>query len=223
MTTTAEPALSVPSARRQPVALCVLVAVTVVVGWVSYRHWLMSRLESRILRWDVIIERWWLVNLVTALLLCVPYALVLLVWGRTSGRRAAGALVAVGAGVYLWVVYEVFSHYVWNDGPAGQASSEAYARVTLLGVAVLVPLAWGVARRHGRAWLAGLLVSPAVAAGLYQLQLDSPWWRRHVTRDAHSYHWTIQALVYVGPFVLGALACWWVEAVTSRRTPGTVS
>jgi len=204
--------------RPLPVAGSALAAVVVVVGWVAYRHWAFPHLVAQVVGWAFVADRGWLVNLVEAMLLCVPYAIALLVTARSPGRGSAAALLALATGTYLWGLYQLFSTYVWDDGRAGPTSIRVYTWAELLVVAVLVPLAWGVARRRGRAWVAGLVVAPVVAAVLRELQLHWVWWREHVALDLHSYHWTVVAMLYVAPFVLGALACWLVEVAT-RRTP----
>jgi hypothetical protein len=216
MTTASDTVQLEPSVRRPSSAVAVVGATVIVVGWVLYRHYAFPHLEQRVFEWDGLFRQWWAVNLTFALLLAVPYAVALLVWAR-PGRRVAAALVAVGAGVYFWGIYEVFSNYVWAHLSSSQAASQTYAWVSQLGVALLVTLAWCVARRRGRAWIAGLAVALAVSAALYLLQLHSVWWRTHVILDRHSYSWVVIAAVYVAPFVAGALACWALERRT--RTP----
>jgi hypothetical protein len=193
-----------PTTRRaRPDLVAVLVAVAVVVGWVLYRHYLYPHLLERALRREVIIDRFWLVNLVQAMLLCLPYALALLLWGRGLGRGAGAAAVAVGTGLFMWGWNQVFSRYVWDSLPPSHTSVRVFTWGYLLVVATLVPLAWGVARRRGRAWVGGLLVAPVVAAALRELGLRWDWWQARVDQ-----HWQLQAVVYVAPFVLAALACW---------------
>lgn len=203
--------------RREPALLCVLVGAAVVVGWVLYRHYAFPHVTDRVLRWNVFGGRLWLLNLVQALLLCAPYALVLLLWGRGLGRAAAGAVVALSAGVYLWALDEVFQNDVWRSGSASTTSVRVFDWADLLGIAVLVPLAWGVARRE-RAWFVGLVVGPVAAAVVRELQLRWTWWQVNVEYARQSGSWVLQAVTYVGPFVLAVLACWALEA-RSRRTP----
>jgi ABC-type sulfate transport system permease component len=81
-----------------------------------------------------------------------------------------------------------------------------------------VPLAWGAARRTGRAWLAGLVVGPIVAALLREMQQRWEWWNDHVTFSAYSWSWILQAVAFVAPFVLAVLACWALEARTTSPT-----
>jgi hypothetical protein len=194
-----------PTTRaRLPAALCVAVGAAVAVGWVLYRHYAFPHVLERVLSRQVVIDRFWLVNLVQAMLLCLPYALVLLLWGRGLARAAAGATIAVVTGVFAWGWSQVFLTYVWDrNASAGHTSVQVFDWGYLLVIATLVPLAWGVARRRGRTWLPGLLVAPVVATVLRELGLRWTWWESQV-----SAHWQLQAVVYVAPFVLAALACW---------------
>jgi len=201
--------LATPTAatrQRQPVVLCVLVAAAVVVGWVLYRHYAYPHLLERVLRREVVTNRFWLVNLVQAMLLCLPYALALLLWGRGLLRATTGAAVAVATGLFVWGWNQVFANYVWDHRPLSHTSLRVFDWGFLLVVATLVPLAWGLARRRGRSWAGGLVVAPLAAAALRELQLRWAWWEHRVIE-----HWQLQAVVYVAPFVLAALACWAVE------------
>jgi hypothetical protein len=208
-----------PTARRQPVALCVLVGAAVAVGWVLWRHYALADVTRRIIRLAAIGDRFWAVTLVFALLFCVPYALALLLWGRGLARASAGATVALVIGLFVWGWDRVFQSYVWHSEPATSAISlRVYVWGSLLVTAVLVPLAWGVARRSGRAWLLGLLVGPIVAAALRELQLRWAWWADRATGLGHHAFWPLQAVVFVAPFVVAVLTCWAIEA-RGRRTP----
>ena len=69
---------------------------------------------------------------------------------------------------------------------------------------ILAALAWGVARRRGRAWVPGVLVAGALAVPLRYVDVDG------VVSIA------IASMIYafvlhVVPVVLGGLACWWLE------------
>jgi hypothetical protein len=194
-------------------ALCVVVAAAVVVGWVLYRHYAYPHLLERVVRREVVINRFWLVNLVQALLLCLPYALALLLWGRGLPRGTTAAAVAVATGLFAWGWTQVFADYVWDHGPPSQPSLRIFVWGSLLVVATLVPLAWGLARRRGRAWIGGLLLAPLVAAALRELELRWTWWQHRVSE-----HWELQAVVYVAPFVLAALACWAIEQRSEMKS-----
>jgi hypothetical protein len=218
MTTTEDAVFFAPSARRQPVALCALVGVAVTVGWVLYRHYWAHHVYERIWRWPGIDGHLWAYSLVLALTLCVPYAVALLLWGRGLTRSTSGALIAGAAGLYIWGQDRVFQDLVWDEQSASQTSLRLYVWTYLLVVAVLVPLAWGVARRSGRGWLLGLVVGPVVATVLRELQLRWAWWHDHVLATGPGYHWQYEALVFVAPFVLAVLAGWALET-RSRRPP----
>ena len=62
VTTVSESARPTTDPPRQPLALCVLVAVGVVVGWLAYDRWVLPRLHARLLDWSVVLERGWLVS-----------------------------------------------------------------------------------------------------------------------------------------------------------------
>jgi hypothetical protein len=205
------------TARRPSAAVCVLVGAIVVVGWVLYRHYAFPHVAERIDRWGGI-GRFWIVDLVAALLLSVPYAVALLLWGRGTARAIAGATTALVAGLYLWGLDQVFTHVA---SPAGFSSAtwlRVYTWANVLGAAALVPLAWSLARRTRRGWVPGILVGPVVAAILHEMQVHSGWWAQHVASFQHQWSWVLQAVVYVAPFVLAVLACWALEA-RGRRTP----
>jgi hypothetical protein len=218
MTTTEDAASFTPSVRRQPVLLCLAVGAAVAAGWVAYRHYWSQDVDDRILRGSWFFDHFWAVTLVYVLVLCVPYALVLLLWGRGLRGAAAAAGVALATGVLFWAIDRVFQSYVWGSGPASRSSLRAYLWSELLVPALLVPLAWGLARRRGHAWWPGVLVGPVVAAVLRELQLRWSWWQERVTGPGHHYHWQLQAAVFVAPFVLAVLACWALEA-RSRPSP----
>jgi len=213
------------AARDQSVGLCVAVAAAVVLGWVLYRHYVFVHASERVFGWPAL-SRWlWLAELVQALLVSSPYALALLLWGRDLARGLGGAAVALGAGVYVAALDYAFQTYV--SGHNGEALSNTTLRVydwaIVLGEAVLVPLAWGVARRRGRrAWALGLVVGPVVAAVLHELQLHSTWWQLHVVFTQGAGAWMLLAVVYVVPFVAAALTCWAIgsrHGVVRPRTP----
>jgi hypothetical protein len=208
--------------RRQSTGLCILVGAVVVAGWVLYRHYLFPHVSERVFRWREL-GRWlWLAELVQSLLLTVPYALALLLWGRDLARSLRGAALALVSGVYVAGLDYVFERYVFGlDGHGFDATSErVYEWLNLLGVALLVPLAWGVARRNGRAWVAGLVVGPVVAGLLRELQQHWRWWQSNVAFSQHHWSWVLQAVVFVAPLVLAVLACCAIDR-GSRPSPET--
>jgi hypothetical protein len=194
------------------VAVDIAVGTVVVVGWVCYRHWGFAPVVTRAVEPTFVSARWWLVNLVASLFLCLPYALALLVWGRGLSGRATGAVVALAAGGYVWAWDQVFQNYVWGSGPATGTSLRVYEWGYLLGVAALVPLAWGLARRMGPGWVLGVAVGPLLAGVLRELQLHWTWWQDRVSRIGPHDHWQAEAAVFAAPLVLAVLTCWAIEA-----------
>ena len=176
---------------------------------------------GRVFRWHLLGRSLWVAELVQALLLCVPFVLALVLWGRDLARGVGAAAVAVVAAAYVATLNYVFERYVFGQGDGfTRTSLRVFEWLSLLVVALLVPLAWGVARRAGRLWVVGLVVGPVAAALLHELELRSAWWQQRVTPIDPGYHWVYDAAVYVAPFVLAALACWTIEA-RSRRIPGS--
>lgn len=221
--TTPQDTLSGPRRPSSPAALSILVGAAVVVGWVLYRHYAYPHVGDRVFRWRELGRSMWVAELVAGLLLCIPYGLVLLMWGRTLARSLGGAGVAVATALYLATAQWGFERFVFerNGGDFSASLAHTYQWVILLGPALLVPLAWGIARRSGTAWLIGLVAGPAVAAILHELELHNDWWNQHVVFDEHAYHWVLQAAVFVAPFVAGALACWAIDAHGTRPEIGT--
>jgi hypothetical protein len=218
MTTTEDSVALTSPARPQPVLLCVGVGSAVVVGWVLYRHYWSDDIWQRLAQGNWYGERLWAVALLSVLVLSVPYAVALLLWGRGITRALSGAAVALGAGLFLWGWDEIFANYVWDPPLPGTTSVQVYEWGGVLVVAALVPLAWGLARRSGWGWLPGVLVGPLVAAILRELTLRWTWWGERVSGRGVGYHWQLEAVVFTAPFVLAALACWAIEA-RGRRTP----
>ncbi|MGC4109715.1 MAG: hypothetical protein QM747_04680 [Nocardioides sp.] len=221
MTTSVAETLSSPTRdRRQPLALCALVAVGAVVGWLAYFRWGLPHLETRVYRWELVADHFGLLNLATALLLFAPYAAFLLVWGLTAVRRVGAALVALAAAGYMWGLYEVFDSVVWNSPTGGSnRSGVVYVWLNILVLPTLVALAWGVARRHGRVWPAGLVLAPMGAAVIRELGLHSTWWHTHVHFQGEWYSWLLAELEIVGPGVLAAVVCWLLDRPQWGRPP----
>ena len=202
---------------RQPLGVCVAVAVAVVVGWLAYDHWILLRLDAHLTSLGFVVERLWLVNLSFVLLGYLPFVVALALWGRTPARRGAGALIALVTAGYVWGLYEVFLTYVWGE-PASAASVRLYTWAGLLVAPTLCALAWGVARRWGRRWVLGLVVAPLVAVLLRELSLRWDWWRTHLLVPRED-HWLANELVTVLPIIAAALVCWWIDAAELRRAP----
>ncbi len=123
--------------------------------------------------------------LVVDMLPVLPLALVVLGVARTLPRGVLACLIVLASGL--------LGHEL--------VGSWGVASVLTLGAA----LAWGVARRYGRWWWAGLVLAPALA--LLVRWVDPNPFLDHVAVWA-----SFRALVlHVVPAVLAGLACWALE------------
>jgi hypothetical protein len=121
----------------------------------------------------------------------VPLALVVLGVGRTVLRGSAACLVVV--------VVALLTHEL--------TGSWQLTALLPLGAA----LAWGVARRDGRWWVAGLVVAPLVA-------LLIRWMDPNPFADDVALWASLRALVlHVVPAILSGLTCWALEWWEQRR------
>ena len=107
-------------------------------------------------------------NLVVTVLPAVPLALVVLFWARSRSLGVLAALVALES-AQCWSTYVASCSCGWWS-PATVDAADRMVSVTQWAVIVLLPtlaaLAWGIARRRGRAWVPGLLVAGALAIPL---------------------------------------------------------
>jgi hypothetical protein len=150
-------------------------------------------------------------NLAVNLLPAVPLALVVLSWARTRYLGVIAAVVALSGCLLVHVRGVVFERMLDSgdfDAATRMMSSTRWPMIVLL--PTLAALAWGIARRRGRAWLPGLLVAGAAVIPL-----------RYVDADDMGVTAAIAAMIYafvlhVVPAVLGGLTCWWLE---SRQRP----
>lgn len=211
------PTTSRPQAPTVAVALAVLaaalavdLALTLVTGFAGRR--------GQVLPWGV-------QGVLFPLIGFGAFGLALVLVGRDLRHRllalvpvAAAALVAVG--VTTWF----FAFDAMSAGPGlveGVFATHAYL------VSVLIAASWGIARRTGSWWTAGLLVVPALvwltrqlsddylrllwevlpqsqgpSVGFDRTLFDAAWW-------AYS----------TAPMLAGLLACWFVETMTKARHP----
>jgi hypothetical protein len=136
-------------------------------------------------------------DLVVDVLPLLPLALVVLGVGRTLGRGVAACVVVLAVAVVAHLV----------------SPSWVVTALLPLGAA----LAWGVARRYGAWWLAGLVLAPLVALLFRWLDLDG-------FSDA-ALRASFRAFVlHVVPAVVAGLACWaleWRENPGQRTGPAT--
>jgi hypothetical protein len=196
------------------------VAIGVIAGWLAYDHWVYPHLLQRIIHAESIhaMTGFYRYALVDAMVRYFgPYALVLLVWGRTRPRRLGAALCALATGMYMWGLWVMFDKWIWSDN-ATAAQASAYEWANLLAISAGIALAWGIARRWGRIWMFGLLAAPILAASTHELAIHSSWWRTHLLFDNQGSHDLTREMVFIAPAVITAVLCWLIEVVSTRRT-----
>ena len=206
--------------RGQTTLVSTTVAIAVIAGWLAYDHWVYPQLLRRIIHVESIhtMTGFYLYALVDAMVRYFgPYALVLLVWGRTSPRRLGAALCALATGMYMWGLWVIFDKWIWGDD-ATAAQVSAYEWANLLVISAGIALAWGIARRWGRIWMVGLLAAPVLAALTHELASHSSWWRTHLLFDNQGSHDLTRQMVFIAPAVITAALCWLIEVVFTRRT-----
>jgi hypothetical protein len=196
------------------------VAIGVIAGWLAYDHWVYPRVIRRLINAESIHTMTWfyLYSLVDAVVRYFgPYALVLLLWGRTGHRGVGAAVCALATGMYMWGLWVVFDKWIWGDN-ATAAQVNLYEWANLLVVSTGIALAWGIARRWGRIWMIGLLTAPILAGLTHELAIHSSWWRNHLLFDDNGSHDFTRQLVFIAPAVIAAVICWLIEVLTTRRT-----
>jgi len=154
--------------RGQTTPVSTMVAIGVVAGWLAYAHLgVTPHLMQRLIHEESIhtMTGFYLYSLIDAMVrYFAPYALVLLLWGRTGRRRLGAALCALATGVYMWGLWVIFDKWIWSDN-ATAAQVSAYEWANLLVISAGIALAWGIARRWGRIWMFGLcLETPTTPA-----------------------------------------------------------
>ena len=170
-----------------------------IVGWLAYDHWVYPHLLRRIIHAESIhtMTGFYLYALVDAMVRYFgPYALVLLVWGRTGTRRLGAALCALATGMYMWGLWVIFDKWIWGDN-ASAAQVSAYEWANLLVISAGLAVAWGIARRWGRLWMFGLLAAPILAGLTHELAIHSSWWRTHLLFDNQGSHDLTRQLVFI--------------------------
>jgi hypothetical protein len=213
MTTLGRPA---PTRRDEPLVLCALVAAVVVAGYLAYFRLMTQAVPHLFAHWPR-----GLFELLQFLIDISPYALfavVLLVWGRSVRQRMAGALCALVAGVADWGIRYAFDKLLFARGHLTPTNLRVFDWTMTLLLPTLVALAWGLARRSGRAWLAGVLVAPALAWVHHVLQLHSPDWQ---SWEFHHGQWWVVRLEFIAPMVAACLACWLIEALATPADMGS--
>ncbi len=206
--------------RGQTTLVSATVAIGVIVGWLAYYHWVYPHLVRRIIPAESIhsMTGFYLYGLVDMVVrYFAPYAVVLLLWGRTRPRRLGAALCALATGTYMWGLWVIFDKWIWGHN-ATAAQTTAYEWANLLVVSAGIAVAWGIARRWGRIWMFGLLAAPILAASTYELAIHSSWWRTHLLFDNQSSHDLTRQMVFIGPAAITAMICWLIDVVSTRRT-----
>jgi len=195
------------SARReQPLLVCALVAALVVVGYLAY---------FRVMTWHLVPRLYghWpqsQLGLLRFLVETSPFVLlgaVLLAWGNTRRGRLAGASCAVLAGLVDWGLMEAAQKLYERDLLTTTRIKALDWALTLV-VPTLVALAWGLARRSGRAWIAGVLVAPLLAGIHRHLQLHSAGFSSWETGRQQ---WWFGRLELIAPIIAACLVCWLIE------------
>lgn len=197
--------------RRQPWPLCAVVAVVVVAGCLLFSHYWNLHLLPDLARHLT----WASLDVVALVALATPYlvlGIVLAVWGLDARHRFAGFVVALLAGLTLWGVQEVLSH--WHSAQSSQSTLRAFDWFITLTIPTLLALAWGLARRRGGGWLVGVLVAPVLAWVHHELFLHSMSWN---SWESGIRQWWERDLLLVVPAVAAALVCWYIEDATRRR------
>lgn len=147
---------------------------------------------------------WWSAG--WGIALGVYFILLVLVRGRSVGRRVGAVFLALPAAVFFSgpsVWHEVTGHYGWP-------LSNSFTVGRLIAVFVLVVLAWGVARRRSALWLVGLVLTFIVVA----LWL----WARDSVVNSWSPDTDMVLLLivsYYGAMIAGVLCCWAFDAMGS--------
>jgi hypothetical protein len=193
------------SRREQPLLVCVMVAAVVVAGYLAYFRLMSNAVPHLFARWPDD-----LLGLLRLLVDVSPYALlalVLLVWGRSVSQGLRGALCALVAGIADWGLQEA-ENAVFEHHRLTQTDLRLFDWTMTLLLPTLVALAWGLARRSGRAWLVGVLVAPGLAAVRHLLETRSS---AYGTWELHHGQWWVGRLEFVAPMVVACLVCWLIE------------
>jgi hypothetical protein len=199
--------------RGQPLLLSALVAAAIVTACVLFeRYWTFHAIPSAFRHvHGVPLDVWQFVALL------VPYAvlaLALAVWGIDARHRLAGAVAAVGTGLVAWGFVEVLQRYLFDHGHMTQRVLQIYDWTFTLAIPTLLALAWGLARRRGRAWVLGVAVAPLLAA-LHHHYYGQHWWQDWEFRHGS---WWVLRLEFLAPAIVAGLVCWLLENAPRNRS-----
>ncbi|HET7071682.1 MAG TPA: hypothetical protein VFI40_12710 [Nocardioides sp.] len=198
-----------PRRRDQPLVMCALVAAVVVAGYLAYFQLMTHTVPHLYGHWPT-----GFIGLLQFLVEVSPYALfavVLLAWGRSLRRRLAGAVCALVAGVADWGIQYAFDKLIYERGHFTQTNARVFDWTMTLLIPTLVALAWGLARRSGRAWPVGVLVAPALAWARHMLQFHNSDFQ---SWEFHHGQWWVVRLEFIAPMVAACLVCWLIEVAT---------
>ncbi|MGA8247994.1 MAG: hypothetical protein WB797_13915 [Nocardioides sp.] len=208
------------SRRGRTTLVSTTVAIGVIAGWLAYDHWVYPHLTRWIIHAESIhtMTGFYLFALLDAMVRYFgPYALVLLVWGRTGPRRLGAGLCALATGMYMWGLWVIFDKWIWRDNATAAAGS-AYEWANLLVISAGLALAWGIARRWGRVWMFGLPAAPILAALTHEHAIHSSWWRTHLLFDNGGSHELTRQMVFIAPAAITSVLCWLIEVASTRPT-----
>ena len=196
-----------PSRREQSPFVCTLVAVATVAVCLGFERLVSVHLVPKL-------EPHWPHSLDTALgfvVVVAPYALlaaILAIWGLDRHHRGAGAACALLAGVSSWGIQYGYQKLFYERDHITQTNLKVFDWTLTLLIPTLLALAWGLARRTGRAWVLGVAVAPALAWVQRMLQLHSTQWR---TWEFRHESWWLHRLEYVAPAIIAAVVCWLLD------------
>jgi hypothetical protein len=217
-----QPGASSPTRPGLSTLVSAAVAIAVVAGWLAYVTRVYPHVEQRVSDVKGLQSHWYLFSLIDVMVrYFAPYALVLLLWGRTGRRRLGAAACAVLTGLYMWGIWVIFDKWVWGDN-ATPAQVTAYVWASLLVISTGIAVAWGIARRWGQLWMVGLVVAPALAAMTHELAIHSVWWRTHLLFDKQGSHDLTSQMVFIAPAAITAVVCWLIDLGTHPRPSGPV-
>jgi hypothetical protein len=221
MTTVSDPAAPPapvrPTGPRDVLVALLLIVAELVLGWFTYD--IASALSRHL---DATRPVQWFFLMLPFL----PLAIVVAVRALSPARAVAAGLVALGGGAVLIahneVIRWIFERQVINPS---FHELQALGYVAIMAVAVLATLAWGLSRRHGRAWLLGLLVAAAGAA--LTLWTDWPshvgWGHTEfatIDGDDNPFRrfYVVHAVAQLLPVVAACVVCWLIDVAELRRT-----
>lgn len=194
-----------PTRRDQPLLLCGLVSAVVVAGYLAYVRLVIHEIPHLFAHWPQ--DRLGLLRFLLTVAPYVLFAVVLLAWGRSTRQRVAGATCALVAGLADWGINEYFQRMAERHDLTATSYRLYDWSLTLL-IPTLVALAWGLARRSGRAWVVGVLVAPLLAGIHRELQLHSPSFQ---SWEFHHGQWWVGRLEFLAPMVAACVVCWLIE------------